>query len=218
MDVPAALDLSRATLRNIKQNLFWALFYNAICIPVAAGALAFLGFSLNPMIAAAAMSFSSVCVVTNALRLRRWKPKAVPVQAATIATTAPTAATAVSSTNVSSAETSTAPMVSAMPTQSTIAATTAATTPTTNSQTGNINESNKEKGKEPTMEKVLHVEGMMCEKCVAHVKKGLEGVDGVDEAIVDLEGKKATVKLSSDVSDETLINAVVEEGYEAEIA
>ena len=68
------------------------------------------------------------------------------------------------------------------------------------------------------MEKVLHVEGMMCEKCVAHVKKGLEGVDGVDEAIVDLEGKKATVKLSSDVSDETLINAVVEEGYEAEIA
>lgn len=218
MDVPAALDLSRATLRNIKQNLFWALFYNAICIPVAAGALAFLGFSLNPMIAAAAMSFSSVCVVTNALRLRRWKPKAVPVQAATIATTAATTATAASATNVSSAETSTAPIISAMPTQSTIAATTAATTPTTNSQTGKINESDKEKGKESTMEKVLHVEGMMCEKCVAHVKKGLEGVDGVDEAIVDLEGKKATVKLSSDVSDETLINAVVEEGYEAEIA
>lgn len=76
MDVPAALDLSRATMRNIKQNLFWALFYNAICIPVAAGALAFLGISLNPMIAAAAMSFSSVCVVTNALRLRTWKPRA----------------------------------------------------------------------------------------------------------------------------------------------
>ncbi len=73
-DVPAALSLSRATMRNIKQNLFWALFYNAICIPVAAGVFAWAGFSLNPMIAAAAMSFSSVCVVTNALRLRRWKP------------------------------------------------------------------------------------------------------------------------------------------------
>ena len=72
-DVPAALSLSRATMRNIKQNLFWALFYNAICIPVAAGVFAWAGFSLNPMIAAAAMSFSSVCVVTNALRLRRWK-------------------------------------------------------------------------------------------------------------------------------------------------
>ena len=74
-DVPAALDLSRATMRNIKQNLFWALFYNAICIPVAAGVFAWAGFSLNPMIAAAAMSVSSVCVVTNALRLRGWKPQ-----------------------------------------------------------------------------------------------------------------------------------------------
>ena len=73
MDVPAALQLSRATMRNIKQNLFWALFYNAICIPVAAGVLSPLGITLNPMIAAAAMSFSSVCVVTNALRLRAWK-------------------------------------------------------------------------------------------------------------------------------------------------
>ena len=64
----------RATLRNIKQNLFWALVYNAVCIPVAAGALSFMGLNLNPMIAAAAMSLSSVCVVTNALRLRGWKP------------------------------------------------------------------------------------------------------------------------------------------------
>ena len=73
-DVAVALELSRATMRTIKQNLFWALFYNAICIPVAAGVLSPLGITLNPMIAAACMSFSSVCVVTNALRLRGWKP------------------------------------------------------------------------------------------------------------------------------------------------
>ena len=74
-DVPAAIELSRATMRNIRQNLFWALFYNAICIPVAAGVLAPWGISLNPMIGAAAMGFSSVFVVTNALRLRLWKPR-----------------------------------------------------------------------------------------------------------------------------------------------
>ncbi len=75
LDVPAAISLSRATLRNIKQNLFWALIYNVICIPVAAGVLSGAGITLNPMIAAAAMSASSVCVVSNALRLRRWKPQ-----------------------------------------------------------------------------------------------------------------------------------------------
>ncbi len=79
-DVATAIELSRATMRNIKQNLFWALFYNAICIPVAAGALVGAGITLNPMIGAAAMGFSSVFVVGNALRLRTWKPseKAAP--------------------------------------------------------------------------------------------------------------------------------------------
>lgn len=67
------------------------------------------------------------------------------------------------------------------------------------------------------MEKTLQVEGMMCEKCVAHVKKALERVEGVGEAVVDLEGKSATVKLTAEVPDATLIETVVEEGYEAEM-
>ena len=84
-DVATAMDLSRATLRNIKQNLFWALFYNAVCIPVAAGALSWAGVNLNPMVAAAAMGFSSVFVVSNALRLRGWRPAAAPARAASSA-------------------------------------------------------------------------------------------------------------------------------------
>ena len=83
MDVAAGIQLSRATMRNIKQNLFWALFYNVICIPVAAGALSPLGITLTPDIAAAAMSLSSIFVVTNALRLRAWKPKWTASQQAT---------------------------------------------------------------------------------------------------------------------------------------
>lgn len=68
------------------------------------------------------------------------------------------------------------------------------------------------------MEKTLLVEGMMCEKCVAHVKKALERVEGVDEALVDLEGKKAVVRVGADVTDDALVDAVVEEGYEAQMA
>lgn len=163
MDVPAAIQLSRATMRNIKQNLFWALFYNAVCIPVAAGVFVFAGLNLNPMIAAAAMSLSSVCVVSNALRLRGWKPNF---------TKEPPAAPP-------------------------------AVTPKATPQE-----------KETTMEKTLHVEGMMCQHCVAHVKKALEGVDGVEEAIVDLDAGTATAKMTHDVPEEALAAAIVEAGYE----
>ena len=81
LDVASAIKLSRSTLRNIKQNLFWALFYNVICIPVAAGALTPFGVTLTPDFAAFAMSCSSICVVSNALRLRGWKPKWLSTEA-----------------------------------------------------------------------------------------------------------------------------------------
>ena len=167
LDVPASIQLSRATLRNIKQNLFWALVYNAVCIPVAAGALSFMGLNLNPMIAAAAMSLSSVCVVSNALRLRGWKPN-LPSAAMDAPASAPIDSTVPSEPNE----------------------------------------------KETVMEKTLNVEGMMCQHCVAHVKKALEGVEGVEEAVVDLDAGTATAKLARDVPEETLAAAVVEAGYE----
>ena len=93
LDVVRAIDLSRAVLRNIRENLFWAFFYNTLGIPVAAGALHFAGITLSPMLGAAAMSLSSVCVVTNALRLRLWKPKLQ---------SAPEAAPAAEETNIES--------------------------------------------------------------------------------------------------------------------
>lgn len=167
MDAASAVSLSRAVMRNIKQNLFWALVYNAVCIPVAAGALSFMGLNLNPMIAAAAMSLSSVCVVTNALRLRGWKPD-LP------------------------AAPSDAP----------------ASAPIDSTESDNPNE------KESTMEKTLNVEGMMCQHCVAHVKRALESVEGVEEAVVDLDAGTATAKLAHDVPEDVLAAAIVEAGYE----
>ena len=190
LDVPAAIQLSRATMRTIKQNLFWALFYNAICIPVAAGALSWAGINLNPMIAAAAMSLSSVCVVSNALRLRGWKPKF----AHSAMSAEPCSATSASCEDFSSES------------------------PSACQAGGESDTQDSSDRKESTMEKTLHVEGMMCQHCVKHVTKALEGVPGVAKALVDLDSKSATVELSEDVSDETLIAAVVEEGYEAAMA
>ena len=209
-DVPAALDLSRATMRNIKQNLFWALFYNAICIPVAAGAFAWAGFSLNPMIAAAAMSVSSVCVVTNALRLRGWKPQrvsATPVGAAGKAASGPTSANEVAGVGaaagaVTSKEANSLPSANetANDVPSSDGMPTAPNAFAVNSRSAALQ----------FPEKRLRVEGMKCHKCAGRVRGALEAVPGVESAVVDLEGKQATVHLSDSVLDEVLVGAVIE--------
>lgn len=165
LDIPAAMDLSRAVLRNIKQNLFWAFFYNSIGIPVAAGVLyPALHLTLNPMLAAAAMSLSSVCVVSNALRLRGWKPPVFPNQPAP-----------------------TAPLPESAVFQS--------------------------QGKEEnTVNKTIHIDGMMCTHCTGRVEKALNDLPGV-EATVDLDSKSAAVTCTPDVSDDTLRQAVEDAGY-----
>ena len=191
LDVPAAIQLSRATMRNIKQNLFWALFYNAVCIPVAAGVLSGIGFTLNPMIGAACMSLSSVCVVTNALRLRGWKPR-LPQADGTWDAPSPADGGSAS-----------------LPT----ACGDGAGVPSKESTARAENAPAKPR-KETIMEKTIGVEGMMCQHCVSHVKKALEGVAGVTSADVDLDAKRAKVSLSEDVSDEALTAAVVDAGYE----
>ena len=165
LDIPAAMDLSRAVLRNIKQNLFWAFFYNSIGIPVAAGVLyPALHLTLNPMLAAAAMSLSSVCVVSNALRLRGWKPSVFPDQPVP-----------------------TAPLPESAVFQS--------------------------QGKEEnTVNKTIHIDGMMCAHCTGRVEKALNDLPGV-EATVDLDSKSAAVTCTPDVSDDTLRQAVEDAGY-----
>ena len=237
-DVPAALDLSRATMRNIKQNLFWALFYNAICIPVAAGAFAWAGFSLNPMIAAAAMSVSSVCVVTNALRLRGWKPQHVSATPASVASKATSSTASVGSVSVSPAS---ADPASANPTPANPAlagpapASPASAGPASgspasaNEDTGGVSLSsgvstgpnasavNLRPSTSPFPERRLRVEGMKCHKCAGRVRGALEAVPGVENAAVDLEGKQATVRLNDSVPDEMLVGAVIEKGFEAEM-
>ena len=160
-DVPAAIRMSRATLRNIHENLFWAFFYNVIGIPLAAGIwYPLFGLKLNPMFGAAAMSLSSFCVVTNALRLNLFK------------------------------------MYDA-----------------SKDKKIKHKKESKKKQEESTMTKTMKIEGMMCGHCEARVKKTLEAIDGVKEAVVSHEAGTAVVTLEKEVADEVLKNAVEAQDY-----
>ena len=190
-DAVTAMKLSRAVIRNIKENLFWAFFYNCIGIPLAAGVLypAF-QIRLNPMFGAAAMSLSSIFVVGNALRLRGFKSGFTPLKKGTPEVTHKeikiTHATAEGEQCILKAPT----------------------------EQNNRQDVKQEKERTNTMTKVISIEGMMCNHCTGTVQKALEAVEGVKAVTMSLEQKNATVELASDVADEVLIRAVTDAGYE----
>lgn len=190
-DAVTAMKLSRAVIRNIKENLFWAFFYNCIGIPLAAGVLypAF-QIRLNPMFGAAAMSLSSIFVVGNALRLRGFKSGFTPLKKRT-------------------------PEASHKETEIThAAAEEEQCILRTPAEQNNRQDVKQEKERTNTMTKVISIEGMMCNHCTGTVQKALEAVEGVKAVTMSLEQKNATVELASDVADDVLTKAVVDAGYE----
>jgi Cu+-exporting ATPase len=190
-DAVTAMKLSRAVIRNIKENLFWAFFYNCIGIPLAAGVLypAF-QIRLNPMFGAAAMSLSSIFVVGNALRLRGFKSGFTPLKKGV-------------------------PEVTRKEIEITHAAAEGEQcilkTP---AEQNNRQDVKQEKERTNTMTKVISIEGMMCNHCTGTVQKALEAVEGVKAVTMSLEQKNATVELASDVADDVLAKAVTDAGYE----
>ncbi len=236
MDVARAITLSRRTLLNIKENLFWAFIYNLVCIPIAAGVFSPLGLTLDPMIGAAAMSLSSVSVVLNALRLnlakldkhsaRKKAPIDLDVDAIraeinnandtdTINTAAGNQPSACQCTdnvcdNACQAirnDCGNACVIEKSKTINNISPKLA------NADCDGKCDLAAEKG-DKTMQKTLNITGMMCNHCVAHVKKALESVNGVSSVTVSLENNNATVTLAHPVDDATLAKAVTDEGYE----
>ena len=190
-DAVTAMKLSRAVIRNIKENLFWAFFYNCIGIPLAAGVLypAF-QIRLNPMFGAAAMSLSSIFVVGNALRLRGFKSGFTPLKKGV-----PEASHKEIEITHAAAEGEQCILK-------------------TPAEQNNRQDVKQEKERTNTMTKVISIEGMMCNHCTGTVQKALEAVEGVKAVTMSLEQKNATVELASDVADEVLIRAVTDAGYE----
>ena len=190
-DAVTAMKLSRAVIRNIKENLFWAFFYNCIGIPLAAGVLypAF-QIRLNPMFGAAAMSLSSIFVVGNALRLRGFKSGFTPLKKRT-----PEASHKEIEITHAAAEEEQCILKTPV-------------------EQNNRQDVKQEKERTNTMTKVISIEGMMCNHCTGTVQKALEAVEGVKAVTMSLEQKNATVELASDVADEVLTKAVVDAGYE----
>ncbi len=197
-DAVTAVRLSRAVIRNIKQNLFWAFFYNAIGIPLAAGVwYPIFGIKLNPMFGAAAMSLSSIFVVGNALRLRGFKSGFAPARRIEGRNQPETNREAdEKEEKLTDAERREMPE--------------AATTEEKNSMGAAADRAERKE----TMTKVMTIEGMMCGHCTGRVQKALEAVEGVSAVTMSLEEKTATVELGAEVSDETLTAAVTEAGYE----
>ena len=190
-DAVTAMKLSRAVIRNIKENLFWAFFYNCIGIPLAAGVLypAF-QIRLNPMFGAAAMSLSSIFVVGNALRLRGFKSGFTPLKKEASEVTR-------KEIEITHAAAEEEQCILKAP-----------------AEQNNRQDVKQEKERTNTMTKVISIEGMMCNHCTGTVQKALEAVEGVKAVTMSLEQKNATVELASDVSDEVLIRAVTDAGYE----
>ena len=191
-DVSGAIRLSRATLRNIHENLFWAFFYNILLIPLAAGAYVHFmkGWSMNPMWGAAAMSLSSFCVCMNALRLNLFKVHNENRDRHGKGEVSETKLNSLIKKVAGNDESSDEPG---------------------QSETNNLHEDNLKEGK--VMTKTMKIEGMMCGHCEATVKKALEAIDGVNSAEVSHEVGTAVVELSEEVQDEVLQKAVEDKDY-----
>ena len=210
-DVPAAIRLSRATLRNIHENLFWAFFYNVVGIPLAAGLwYPIFGWKLNPMFGAAAMSLSSFCVVTNALRLNLFKmhdaSKDHPMRKR---------AEKAANKGGEKAENAGAVRMGAEDTRS-IGQTANGNETVSKEMQKSENQKNNINMEGITMTKTMNIEGMMCGHCEARVKKALEALAGVESAEVSHEKGTAIVSMSADVADDTLKEAVEAQDYKVD--